>query len=167
MEKRKQSWSLLKRLSDENPSNLSWIIGGDFNEIMYNHEKEGRAERRESVMEDFLEAIDYYKLMDLGFEGCKFTWFRGRKKDKMIKERLDRFLINFPLHLKLHMVKFKHLKVHASDHRPIVTLLSFQPLELILAKVKNYQNLRRFVQSFPPPETSLERFGKKTKGWGL
>lgn len=48
VEKRKDSWTLLKRLFDNDPTHLPWLIGGDFNEILYSHEKEGGSEKMEA-----------------------------------------------------------------------------------------------------------------------
>lgn len=60
--KRKESWTLLERLSKV--SNLPWIIGGDFNEIMFAEEKEGGAPRKTRLMDSFRETIDNCILVD-------------------------------------------------------------------------------------------------------
>jgi hypothetical protein len=69
-------------------SNL-WLILGDFNEILFAHEKEGGNQRPVSFMEAFRDALMGCELEDLGFQGGKFTWKRGR-----IKERLDKVVSN-------------------------------------------------------------------------
>lgn len=38
-EERMHSWNLIRRLAAS--SSLSWVIGGDFNELLSIHEKEG------------------------------------------------------------------------------------------------------------------------------
>jgi hypothetical protein len=69
------------------PITLPWLVAGDFNEIMYSHEKEGgnvRPQRCMQAFRDCLTACD-----DLGISGDIFTWIRGR-----IREQLDRAVGN-------------------------------------------------------------------------
>lgn len=48
-------------------SHLSWIIGGDFNEIVSHIEKEGDAIRSDSQIDVFRKVIDNCHLMDPNF----------------------------------------------------------------------------------------------------
>ena len=117
---RPQFWNLLKRLGDL--SSLPWLCGGDLNEILFGHEKQGGTERANFLMSQFREATNYCGLADLGFRGPKFTWNRGNG-DRLVQERLDRMLGNsgwldlFPNSL-VH-----HLKLRGSDHRPLLVEL--------------------------------------------
>ncbi|KAL5573023.1 hypothetical protein UlMin_022620 [Ulmus minor] len=86
---RNQFWNLMKRLSDS--STLPWLCGGDLNEILFNHEKQGGNERAHYLMRNFREALNYCGLADLGYRGPKFTWCRG-KATNLVQERLDRML---------------------------------------------------------------------------
>jgi hypothetical protein len=47
--------------------NIPWVVIGDFNEIMCNHEKEGGNPKPEMYMQAFRDALHDYELMDLGF----------------------------------------------------------------------------------------------------
>jgi exonuclease III len=87
-EKRKASWQLLHRLGDQNI--LPWIVIGDFNEILVGSEKFGKAEKRESQMQDFRDILDQCQLRDLGYRGPWFTWDNRRQGTENIRERLDR-----------------------------------------------------------------------------
>ncbi|KAL5571245.1 hypothetical protein UlMin_020842 [Ulmus minor] len=97
---RPQFWTLMKRLGDS--SSLPWLCGGDLNEILFGHEKQGGAERAQYLMSHFRETINYCGLADL------------------VQERLDRMLGNsrwvdlFPNSL-VH-----HLNMRGSDHRPLL-----------------------------------------------
>lgn len=122
VQKRKESWELIKRLSQ--CSNIPWIIGGDFNEILSSNEKEGGFVRPQSQINAFREAIDSCGLEDLGYEGDKFTWIRSKGSSLEIKERLDRFLANFKFKEMFKDINIKHLCMHNSDHKPIVASLS-------------------------------------------
>ena len=63
--RRKESWDLLKVLSRK--FQLPWLCFGDFNEIASSSEKIGGARRSQRQMDDFREAIDCCRFMDLGF----------------------------------------------------------------------------------------------------
>ncbi|KAL5772990.1 hypothetical protein ACOSP7_012608 [Xanthoceras sorbifolium] len=87
-----QSLLLLRRLAGMD--NLPWIIGGDFNEIMWGDEKMGGLARCGAAMDNFREAIDCSGLMDLSFMGNKFTWCNRQFGGDVIWERLDRCFYN-------------------------------------------------------------------------
>lgn len=57
------SWSLLQRLSSI--SNLSWLVFGDFNEIMTNGEKIGGSRRSLTQMENFDQEVEDCNLMEV------------------------------------------------------------------------------------------------------
>jgi hypothetical protein len=65
------------------------MVFGDFNEILYSHEKEGGNHRPQNYMQAFRDALTNCGLEDLGYSGNIFTWKRGR-----IRERLDRAVAN-------------------------------------------------------------------------
>ncbi|KAK5833131.1 hypothetical protein PVK06_016943 [Gossypium arboreum] len=50
-QEREMTWNLLRRLG--RPQNLSWLVSGDFNEILFSHEKNGGLPRDERRMEEF------------------------------------------------------------------------------------------------------------------
>ncbi|KAL5555522.1 hypothetical protein UlMin_037758 [Ulmus minor] len=89
---RSQFWNLLRRLGDS--SSIPWLCGGDLNEILFGHEK----------------------------QGPKFTWNRGNGAC-LVQEWLDRMLGNcgwldlFPNSL-VH-----HLNMRGFDHRPLLVEL--------------------------------------------
>lgn len=116
---RSQSWPLLSRLSSIN--SLSWIIGGDFNEIMsQNLKKKGGNLRNFHQMEDFHSAVDSCNLMDPGFKGHKYTWKRIKENKVPIWERLDRFFNQYNFHSSFHYLFVSHLGFYSSDHRMIM-----------------------------------------------
>lgn len=91
------------------------MVVGDFNEIVYSHEKEGGAPRPVRMMQNFRDALVDCELDDMGFSGEQFTWRRRR-----IRERLDSAVYNAGFHgLFPHatVTNAPHLK---SDHRPVV-----------------------------------------------
>ena len=50
------------------------MCAGDFNEILYSHEKKGGPARPQNQMESFRWALFEFGLSDLGFEVDKYTW---------------------------------------------------------------------------------------------
>ncbi|XP_050145591.1 uncharacterized protein LOC126621231 [Malus sylvestris] len=70
-----------------------WTCGGDFNEFLWDHEKSGGAEvryNRTRYLEEFMSKLE---ILDLGYNGLKFTW-RGKRNGQLVEARLDRALGN-------------------------------------------------------------------------
>ncbi|KAI8021437.1 F-box protein [Camellia lanceoleosa] len=64
---RNDSWTLLRRLLALGHG--PWMIAGDFNEILFQHEKDGVSARCQVQMEAFRLAVQDWELVDLGFSG--------------------------------------------------------------------------------------------------
>jgi hypothetical protein len=82
-----KTWDKLRELKSN--TDMPWMVFGDFNEILYSHEKEGGNQRPQYCMQAFHDALSDCELEDLGYSGNIFTWKRGR-----IRERLDRAVAN-------------------------------------------------------------------------
>jgi hypothetical protein len=68
---------------------------GDFNEILFQHEKQGGAARPQQCMDMFREALEDCGLEDLGYTCDLFTWRNYHHNvDCYIRERLDRAVAN-------------------------------------------------------------------------
>ena len=63
---------------------------GDFNDILFANEKQGWLARPKRQMQGFREALDYCKLMDMGFNGFPFTRYNRSPGDQNVWIRLDR-----------------------------------------------------------------------------
>ncbi|MFQ6644919.1 hypothetical protein Gotur_019274, partial [Gossypium turneri] len=85
---KQESWNLLRKL--RNTCSLSCCVCGDFNEIMYAHEKIRGATKDKRQMEEFRKALGDCALTDMGFCGQKFTSKRGNFVETNIKERLKK-----------------------------------------------------------------------------
>ncbi|KAL4360801.1 hypothetical protein GQ457_04G012650 [Hibiscus cannabinus] len=111
--RRRSLWDQLKSLVPDN--NTPWVIGGDLNVISSSVERQGGSPYRLNVCRDFGDFLLDTGLLDMGFQGPRFTWKRG-----MLSQRLDRCLCNsdwyglFPLSEVYHLIKL------GSDHRPIL-----------------------------------------------
>lgn len=96
MEERKELWEDL-RSHHEAPllKNKKWILMGDFNEVLEGEEHSGFSDlpRVTSGMRDFQDAVRTCKLMDMGYQGTRFTWC-NKREEGLICKKLDRVLIN-------------------------------------------------------------------------
>lgn len=60
---------------------VSWVIFGDFNEILTPTEKWEDRDRLESQMEDFRDVLSVCGLHDLGFQRILFTWCNNKENE--------------------------------------------------------------------------------------
>jgi hypothetical protein len=90
------TWELLRDLFSQHETNpMPWLCAGDFNEILFHHEKEGGVPRSQACLDRFKEALEDCELHDLGFSGDVFTWRNKQfREDDYIRERLDRAVAN-------------------------------------------------------------------------
>ncbi|TYH10968.1 hypothetical protein ES288_A07G221100v1 [Gossypium darwinii] len=115
---RKSSWDMLKRVG--RLVKERWIIGGDFNAILDNSEKEGGRRKPQTLMDDFREVIDELSLVDLKTDNGWFTWVNNREGTAMVKERLDHFLISASDVDSFLFIETKVIRQSNSDHDAIV-----------------------------------------------
>ncbi|XP_058774782.1 uncharacterized protein LOC131649052 [Vicia villosa] len=117
---RTELWEESLQLSRHN--NQSWIVGGDFNDILKSSETKGGAPVSKRRCDLFKDRIDACNLLDLDSVGHRFTWkgpiFHGGGR---IYERLDRVLSNDNWRLQFPQGFVKVFpRVDFSDHHPIV-----------------------------------------------
>lgn len=71
-------------------------------------------------MSNFRDALDECRLMDLGFVGSRFTWFKKCANNVMVWERLDRAVASNDWLEKYPAPKVMVLECGSSDHKPIL-----------------------------------------------
>ncbi|XP_016172792.1 uncharacterized protein LOC107615206 [Arachis ipaensis] len=99
-----------------------FLVIGDFNAISAYHEKEGGRMKSASSIEVFNKFISDGELVDLGYEGRKFTWSNRRYGDNLIMERLDRCLSTHHFRANYSQATILHLDDTGSDHCPLMLL---------------------------------------------
>ena len=111
-------WENLSKTADLH--NKPWIIAGDFNEPLANEDKFGG--RPVSINRSLLfkECLDNCNMVDMGFNGLKFTWTNRREISSLIQERIDRFFMNPSWCLLYPDAKVTHLTRCHSDHCPVL-----------------------------------------------
>jgi len=122
-----KTWERMEWLKDQDNEQLPWLYVGDFNEILFHHEKEGGS-RSQSCLDLFKGALEVYELDDLGFSGDIFTW---RNKQTIgnthIRERLDWAVANAGWRMKFPLMHVKNGDPYHSDHRTVVVLTETLP----------------------------------------
>ena len=73
--------------------NTPWVVAGDFNDILSRHEKFSSTPANTRRINAFHNYLDACNLLDLGFNGPRFTWTNKRDQG-LVMERLDRFFCN-------------------------------------------------------------------------
>lgn len=73
------SWKLLAPQSD-----LPWLRIGDFNDILFSHEKNGGDDRADWQMRNFRAVVDACGFHDVPFTRYKFTYDNGRAAEKNV-----------------------------------------------------------------------------------
>ena len=70
-----ETWRLMRHLHAR--ASLPWVRLGDFNEILSSNEKNGGNLRPMGAMMGFRQTLLHCGLVDLGFNGYRFTWRNG------------------------------------------------------------------------------------------
>ncbi|XP_031105865.1 uncharacterized protein LOC116010543 [Ipomoea triloba] len=115
---RRRLWTALGRNTVQ--VNHPWLIAGDFNAIVSQEECSNAHNAGNHRNDDFKNWIFREALIDLGFEGQKFTWRRGRERETFKGARLDRALCSMEWMDCMPHTKVIHLTALGSDHCPIL-----------------------------------------------
>ncbi|KAA3455882.1 reverse transcriptase [Gossypium australe] len=99
---------------------LPWLVGGDFNDILFAHEKKGGNPGEEARMEAFRRTLEDCSLCDISFSGTWFTWERGRILERNIRERLDRGVATNSWCQSFPNYSLRHLPHSFSNHSPLL-----------------------------------------------
>lgn len=96
MEERKDLWEDLRRHQDALMfKGKRWMLMGDYNEILEGEEHSGfeNSPRLPGGMRDFQDIVRHCKLLDMSYQGPRFTWCNKREQG-LIYKKLDRVLVN-------------------------------------------------------------------------
>ncbi|KAG4109570.1 hypothetical protein ERO13_1Z049349v2 [Gossypium hirsutum] len=115
---RQQAWDILRRVHHK--VNEGWIVGGDFNAILNLSEKEGGRSKPKVLMEEFCNILEELKLTDIKPCNGWFTWTNNREGDRLVKERLDRFVASDVILDKFPFLAFYVVRQSRSDHEAIL-----------------------------------------------
>lgn len=116
--RRSASWDFIRMLANKSP--LPWCIFGDFNDLLSVTDKEGTSPHPSSLLDGFRGVIDDCLLTELGLEGGKYTWERGRGTTNWVREKLDRAFAGYSWWQKFPLCNLSTWHVTYSDHDPIM-----------------------------------------------
>ena len=150
-ENKSKTGELLKGLHDA--SRLPWVCGGDFNLMLFSHEKKGGNVFDASEAEIFREAVERCGLIDLGFVGYDYTWSNNQGGEDNIQERLDRCLATMEWKNMFQGAFVSHLGKRKSDHVPILLTAAAGPRP---QERKRRQKLFRFEECWMRDEKCVD-----------
>ncbi|XP_019194790.1 PREDICTED: uncharacterized protein LOC109188615 [Ipomoea nil] len=116
--RRREAWQLLRSLSAR--STLPWLVMGDYNDLLDQFEKLGRAPHPGWLINGFREAVADCGLQDVPFGGHQFTWVKSRGTSRMMEEKLDRILASESWLDLFEGARAQSLPTLYSDHLPLV-----------------------------------------------
>ncbi|XP_070053323.1 uncharacterized protein [Nicotiana tomentosiformis] len=115
---RLELWDYLYYLTSD--MDMPWVVGGDFNVILHEHEKIGGLPVHPPEYEDFAFYVNSCGLFDLDYKGSPFTWWNGRPNEQCIFKRLDRIFVNLSFQNLFPNIEVEHLILTGSDHTPLL-----------------------------------------------
>ncbi|OMO71257.1 reverse transcriptase [Corchorus capsularis] len=113
---RKLVWEKINRktLSIEE----KWMCIGDWNDLE-DVEKEGGRPKERRVLQNFRTVVEFCQLLEVPSQGQQFTW-SGIRDGEIIKEKLDRCLVNLDWLEQYPRTQVWNLPAIGSDHSPLV-----------------------------------------------
>ena len=121
-----ETWHLIRHLQGR--TSLPWVCLSDFNEILSFDERNCRIPKLLRPMQDFQTILLHRGLIDLGFQGYRYTWRNGRHGNDFVEQRLDRVCASEDWQEFYPQVKVLHTTAAYFDHDPI--LLTTEPTSL-------------------------------------
>ncbi|WMV30203.1 hypothetical protein MTR67_023588 [Solanum verrucosum] len=123
---RKPLWDKLLHFADTRDA-TPWCTVGDFNVITNTDEKLGGIPYNMKKSIEFIGVIEACGLMDLGFNGPRFTWSNQRGINFRIWKRLDRAMVNDRWLQIMPHTNITHLPSVGSDHCPLLMEMNVRP----------------------------------------
>ncbi|KAH7848623.1 hypothetical protein Vadar_005240 [Vaccinium darrowii] len=117
---RKGQWEELLRYRQQ--SSAEWVLWGDFNDLLWEDEKQGGRRREIWSLRAFRQFVNRLEAIDMGFSGYPFTWANRRYGNGLVKERLDRVLVSTDWRLNYDRAVVRHLFTVGSDHAAALLL---------------------------------------------
>ncbi|CAH9069343.1 unnamed protein product [Cuscuta epithymum] len=114
---RRELWAHLTQFAST--IQTPWLVGGDFNTIMYNAEHKGDSIPNLTSMLEFKECVSQCNLIDIPYSGCQYTWTGVRSRGRLWR-RLDRCLFNESFLDSFDQISVTNLNQAPSDHSPML-----------------------------------------------
>ncbi|KAL2252949.1 UNVERIFIED_CONTAM: putative mitochondrial protein [Sesamum indicum] len=118
---RRELWSCLESLAIQ-CTDISWLVGGDFNAIRYLSEVCGTSGDIRMAMDEFNTCLQNTALLPLPMQGEWYTWHNKSTSPRNLWKRLDRMLTNDTWTVRFPNVIYTCLTPRTSDHSPMVII---------------------------------------------
>ena len=136
-----ETWRLMRHLRAQ--ASLPWLCLGDFNEIMCFKERKSRTPKPLQPMLEFQNTLLHCGLVDLGFQGYKYTRRNGRHEEAFMEQQLDRVCALKEWQELYPQMKVIHAIATYSDHNPIV--LNTEPTQM---RQRRKRKIHRFEEKW-------------------
>lgn len=84
--------------------------------------------------------LNLSELIELDAKGCKFTWSSNPRNGVIIREKLDRILINWPWRRNIPHAMSVALPAVSSDHSPLL-LIPDRIIEVVALSTSRFSGL--------------------------
>nr|XP_016445978.1 PREDICTED: uncharacterized protein LOC107771163 [Nicotiana tabacum] len=122
IEQRKALWADIHNLA-ANITTL-WLIGGDFNTVLYSQDRLMGNPITYSETQDFASCIQTLQLNELLWKGDYYTWSNKQDETDRIRSRIDRMFGNFEWMIQWGQVQNEYDLPQISDHSPMLLSIS-------------------------------------------
>lgn len=154
--------------------NIGWMVVGDVNQPLDSIDKRGGQPVNQNLANQLRSTIEACHLMDMGFQGARFTWTNGRTGTANIRERIDRAWCNVHFYQHFNGTVVWHLLCMALNHHPLLirdpqlttqtTFTGFRFLEAWFRHPEFDQKVEEFWK--PEPQNLSQTFSQfKTHIW--
>ncbi|KAJ6681808.1 hypothetical protein OIU74_020133 [Salix koriyanagi] len=104
-----------------------WLVLGDFNAIMVPHDRMGGDVAWPEHRNEFPNCIHNASLIQVPYDGMRYTWHNGRQGDGTIQKKLDWVFMNQLALQQWPRIKTTFQPRTTSDHSAMITSLSMAP----------------------------------------
>ncbi|KAA3473667.1 reverse transcriptase [Gossypium australe] len=88
-----------------------WIVGGDFNAIINDAEKEGGHRKSRVTMDEFRDVMEELTLVDMKTDKDWFTWVNNHDGNNMLVARIDKLIDGPYKESNADMLEISHIKL--------------------------------------------------------
>ncbi|CAI9093869.1 OLC1v1029460C1 [Oldenlandia corymbosa var. corymbosa] len=133
---RREAWDLYNSMYDT--SRKPWVFFGDFNEVLSHEEFSGCCSRPTWQISALRNLFDSLQLIDMGFEGYRYTWQRLLQHPRIQRARLDRATCNQE---NVHIGLMNWSKHHQSDFQKRIEVLKKEILSIQHGQIDDSRRL--------------------------
>ena len=121
-------WNEIRRIAYG--INDSWMCVGDFNDLLRQDEKLGGNPRSMRKILNFQKFVADCALIDLGFNGYRYTWCNKREGEHIIWERIDRAFGNALQCESFPNLEVFHIEPQGLNHHLLLVKFCFKKINL-------------------------------------